>query len=307
MRFGLIAAVALLSAACGSREDAADAPSAATAEAPPPSPKSSLPSTPATGDDTKERWNLRSSSEGVALALLAAEGSATLRLFCSSETDRLLVNVPNFRPIGSEERLSFGSGGEAVALVADTRGDAQRGGVSGTGEVPANLAALLGDRLSASYGARISGPHPAPPQSLSRAFVAACTEGSAVAAQAGRQPATSTSACLIQGSERLRVTPLRAVGTEPFWAARIEGRCVNYSHLEDQAGARVWTRYAKGPDGDSWSGALDGQLFELRARATPGCSDGMSDKEYPLSVELRVHGERRTGCAEPVLSRTRRR
>lgn len=300
MRSGLIAAVSLLLAACGSREDAADAPSVATAEAPRPSPRSSLPSKPAAGDDTAERWNLRSSSEGVVLALLAAEGSATILLFCPSETNRLLVNVPNFRPVGSEERLSFGSSGGAVALVADTRGDAQRGGVSGTGEVPANLAALIGDRLSASYGARTSGPHPAPPQNLSRAFAAACREGSAVASQGGGQPATSTSACLIQGSQRLQVTLLRAVGTEPFWAARIAGRCVNYSHLEDEAGTRAWTRYAKGSDGDSWSGALDGQPFELRTRARPGCSDGMSDKEYPLAVELRVHGERRTGCAEPI-------
>ena len=81
------------------------------------------------------RWDLQSSGEGVALALLAADGRATFRLFCPAGKNRLLVNVPAFRPIGSEERLSFGSGGEAVALVADSRGDRQRGGVSGTGEV----------------------------------------------------------------------------------------------------------------------------------------------------------------------------
>ena len=105
---------------------------------------------------------------------------------------------------------------------------------------------------------------------------------------------------MMQGSERLHVTPHRAVGTEPFWAARIEGRCVNYSHPEDQDGTRVWTRYAKGPDGDTWSGALGGRLFQLRTRTEPGCSDGMSDKRYPLAVELIVHGEQRRGCAEPI-------
>lgn len=300
MRFGLIATVALLLVACESPEVAADPPPPATAEASSPSSPSPFPSAFDIGNGSAERWDLQSSGEGVALALLAAVGSATIRLFCSSGENRLLVNVRGFRPIGSEERLSFGSGGEAMALVADTRGDAQRGGVSGTGEIPDNLAALAGGGLSASYGAQTSGPHPAPPRVLSRAFAAACSERSAAAAQAGRRPAGSTGACLMQGSERLRVTPHRAVGTEPFWAARIEGRCVTYSHPDDQDGTRVWTRYTEGPDGDTWSGALEGQLFKLRIRAEPGCSDGMSDERYPLAVELMVHGERRRGCAEPI-------
>ncbi|MDP8995194.1 MAG: hypothetical protein M3N07_09495, partial [Pseudomonadota bacterium] len=72
------------------------------------------------------------------------------------------------------------------------------------------------------------------------------------------------------------------------------------SHPDDQDGTRVWTRYTPGPGGGgTWSGALGGRLFELRARPQPGCSDGMSDKRYPLAVDLLVGGERRTGCAEP--------
>jgi uncharacterized membrane protein len=295
MRLALIAAVALLLAACGSQEGAGDAPPAATAE-----PATAPPPAPATGNVAADRWDLQSSGEGVALALLPAEGSATIRLFCPTGKRRLLVNVAGFRPIGSEERLSFGSGGEAVALVADTRGDAQRGGVSATGDVPGNLAALLGGRMSASYGAQTSGPHPAPPQDLSRRFVAACSENPAPAKQSAGRTANPAGACLMQGRERLQVTPRRAVGTEPFWGARIEGRCVTYSHPEDQDGTRVWTRYANGPDGETWSGALGGRLFKLRIRAAPGCSDGMSDKRYPLAAELMVDGEQRRGCAEPV-------
>ncbi|MEA3041899.1 MAG: hypothetical protein QOC65_1388, partial [Sphingomonadales bacterium] len=108
-------------------------------------------------------------------------------------------------------------------------------------------------------------------------------------------------ACMMQGSERLRIAPLRAVGTEPFWGARIEGRCVTYSHPDDQAGTRVWTRYAPGPGGGgTWSGALGGRPFELRTRPQPGCSDGMSDRRYPIAVDLLVGGERRRGCAAPL-------
>jgi uncharacterized membrane protein len=104
----------------------------------------------------------------------------------------------------------------------------------------------------------------------------------------------------MQGSERLQLAPLRAIGTEPFWGARIEGRCVTYSHPENQAGTRVWTRYTPAPNGGTWSGALGGQRFELRTRAAPGCSDGMSDRRYPIAVDLQVGGERRQGCAEPL-------
>jgi uncharacterized membrane protein len=105
----------------------------------------------------------------------------------------------------------------------------------------------------------------------------------------------------MQGGERLQVTPLRAIGTEPFWGARIEGRCVTYSHPEDQDGTRIWTRFTPGEDGaGTWSGALGGRRFELRTRAQPGCSDGMSDKRYPVAVDLNVGGERRSGCAEPI-------
>jgi len=293
-RSGLIAAALLLGACDRGGEAPVAAPDGANAVAPAPAPAADA---PAAGE---ARWDLQSSGEGIALVLLSRSGDATIRLFCPSAADQLLVNVPGFRPIGSEERLSFGGGGEVVALVADTSGDARRGGVSGTGAVPDELAALIAGLVSASYGAQTSGPHPAPPADQARAFVAACRERPAAPPPDPRPPARLVGACLMQSDQRLDVTPLRAVGTEPFWGARIEGRCVTYSHPEDQDGTRVWTRYAPRPDGGIWSGALGGRRFELRTRARPGCSDGMSDKVYPIAVELLVGGERRTGCAEPL-------
>jgi len=298
MRFSgpIAAAPLLLLAACGRALDAPAEPTNGAANvAAPPAPGLQDPEPPG------GRWDLRSSGEGAALALLTASGGTTVRLFCPSRAYRLLVNVPGFRPIGSEERLSFGSGGEVVALVADPRSDAQRGGVTGSGEVPANLAALIDGPVAINYGAQNSGPHLAPPAGFARSFVAACGEG----APGTDRPTLSetkagVSACFMQGSERLRLAPLRAVGTEPFWGARIEGRCVTYSHPEDQAGTRVWTRYTPVPNGGTWSGALGGQRFELRIRAAPGCSDGMSDRRYPIAVDLLVGGERRQGCAEPL-------
>ena len=242
-------------------------------------------------------WDLQSSGEGVALALLANGGGVTLRLSCPAGATRLLVNVPTFKPIASEERLSIGSGGEALALVADPRGDGKHGGVTASGPVPANLAALLAGPVAASYGAQASGPHEAPPAKLAAAFVAACSKGSAKPAT---PPPTPAGACLTQDGKPIAANRLRAIGTEPFWGARIEGRCVTYSHPEDQAGTRVWTRFEGTAADGSWSGALGGRPCVLRTRAEPGCSDGMSDNLYPIAVTLAVGGEQRTGCAEPL-------
>jgi uncharacterized membrane protein len=111
----------------------------------------------------------------------------------------------------------------------------------------------------------------------------------------------ATGPCLMQVAEKLQVDPIRATGTEPFWAARVEGRCVTYSTPEKQPGVRVWTRYSQGAAGGGpWTGQLDGEKFEMRTRLKTGCSDGMSDKSYPIAVELTVNGEARRGCAEPL-------
>ncbi|HEX8481815.1 MAG TPA: hypothetical protein VF650_07935 [Allosphingosinicella sp.] len=304
---GLIAATSTLVAACGS--GASDPASAPANESQAPGAGSGAPAAgaapaaaAAAEDGNAPGWDLQSSGEGVAL-VLAGRGRPTLRLFCPAGGKRLLVNVPGFRPVGSEERLSFGSGSEVVALVADTRGDRRRGGVSGTGAVPEDLATLVAGSVSASYGAQSSGPHQGPPAALASAFVSACREGSAAPAApaapaAGAGAGASASPCTVQDGKAVPAPAVRALGTEPFWNARVEGRCVTYSHPEDQKGTRVWTRFAPGPGGGTWSGSLGGKPFELKVRPQRGCSDGMSDRSYPLAAELLVGGERRKGCAE---------
>ena len=257
------------------------------------------------GATNASRWDLQSSGEGVALALLDGSDETLVRLFCPSEGRQLLVNVPDFRAVGSEERLSFGSGGDVVALVADSRGDAQRGGVSGIGEVPGNLAALLGGTIAVNYGSQNSGPHPAPPGDKARAFASACSEGTRTsdapkpAPPAGPAPLPA-SACMVQDGKPVPAIRLRAIGTEPFWGATIEGRCVTYSHPENQAGTRLWTRFTGSAQSGAWTGFYQNQRFVLRTRPQAGCSDGMSDNRYPIAVTLTVAGEERSGCARPL-------
>ena len=124
-------------------------------------------------------------------------------------------------------------------------------------------------------------------------------EDQAAETKAVAAPSVNVSACLIQDGEELRITPVRAIGTEPFWNAQAEGRCVTYSTPDDPKGTRIWTRFNPGPDGGVWVGAFDGKPFKLITRLRQGCSDGMSDRSYPLDATLTVRGEERRGCATP--------
>lgn len=260
--------------------------------APPPPPAEEAEAAPAGGESG---WRLSSEGAGASLRFSGSEGQQ-LSLWCDGPT--LRINAAGFDPVGSEERLSFGQGGEVMALVADPRGDQVRGGVSASAPVPANLSALLNGPVSASYGAQRVGPLPAPPPSLARAFVAACRRVNSEPVKP--KPVPPTSPCWEQDGKAIRATPLRAVGTEPFWGARIEGRCVTYSTPEDQAGTRIWTRTSPAPGGSIYEGAFVGRRFRLEIRAAANCSDGMSDDRYPMAAALIVNGENRRGCARPA-------
>lgn len=122
------------------------------------------------------RWQAGAGGEGASLSLGTGAGRR-LTLSCPSSGGTLVVNVPAFRPVASEERMSLGSGGTVFALVADPAGDAKRGGVTGRGAFPpADLAAILqgAEGIGVNYGYQNSGPHAPPPAALARDFLAAC-------------------------------------------------------------------------------------------------------------------------------------
>ncbi len=251
--------------------------------------------------DSSGSWDLQSSGEGVALVRSAADGRVALRLFCPAAKNQLLVNVPAFRPIGSEERLSVGSNDIAIALVADPRGDAARGGVTGAGPVPDEVKAIAHGPISVSYGAQRSGPHPVVPDDLARRFVTTCSESATSARRAAAEPTAATHPCHVQDGRLIRLS-MRALGTEPFWNAKIDGRCVTYSTPENQSGTRIWTKVGDGPDGPIFAGAYQGRPFNLIVRPKPGCSDGMSDRRFEWEATLTVNGETRRGCGETIAS-----
>jgi len=252
-------------------------------------------------------WSLLDDEGGAMLVLADASGGPQMRLICAAGESRLTLNVPAFRPVGSEERMTVGSDGTVETLVADPSGDRARGGVTASGAVPANLEAMLSGKVGANYGSQDSGPHPQLPPELLREFVNSCGAGEPEAGtDAAGTPRHDVSACLVQDGRRIPAMDLHAIGTEPFWAADVKGRCVTYSHPENQKGTRVWTQFSGSAANGRWVGALDGQKFVMATQPEAGCSDGMSDKRYPIAVKIEVSGELRRGCAEPKEDRRKR-
>jgi uncharacterized membrane protein len=85
-------------------------------------------------------------------------------------------------------------------------------------------------------------------------------------------------------------------GTEPFWGGQVSGKTLTYQTPDDRAGQILTVGRFAGRNGISFSADLGGQPFVLAV--TPGkCSDGMSDRAYPFTVTLQVHGGQRQGCA----------
>ncbi len=103
-----------------------------------------------------------------------------------------------------------------------------------------------------------------------------------------------------QGDEPGFPTSFRALGTEPFWALHVSDERLRYSTPEDQEGKSVpFTRDVTAPGEVALRAELDGKPLVLTGRIA-NCSDGMSDREYPFAVELRVGDELRKGCARPI-------
>ena len=95
----------------------------------------------------------------------------------------------------------------------------------------------------------------------------------------------------------LALTAIAALGTEPFWAVELTGSELIYSGAD-----RPEQRAPQGAP------VLQGTMAVWEATTTAGtplsvtltateCSDGMSDRTYPLTAVVKVGEETLTGCA----------
>ena len=85
-------------------------------------------------------------------------------------------------------------------------------------------------------------------------------------------------------------------GTEPFWGGEIAGGTATYSTPENIDGVQFPVERFAGNNGISFNGTMGDTRFDLMV--TPGeCSDGMSDRTYPLTALVKVGEESLMGCA----------
>jgi uncharacterized membrane protein len=92
---------------------------------------------------------------------------------------------------------------------------------------------------------------------------------------------------------------INARGTEPFWSLEIRAGGLQLQR-PDHPDVNVPNPGAQA-HGDAivWGAAGDPLRATLRQVA---CSDGMSDRQYPMSAEVQVGGETLKGCALPAQS-----
>lgn len=87
--------------------------------------------------------------------------------------------------------------------------------------------------------------------------------------------------------------PYRALGTEPFWALTIDGRRIVFTEANAPGVeiAQPTPRPIHGFAGDIYL------TPRIHVNTVHGrCSDGMSDRVYPDSIQLTVDGRAYRGC-----------
>ena len=124
-----------------------------------------------------------------------------------------------------------------------------------------------------------------------------------VIACAERTPGASdstVSAPLDSVTGALTAGPLRALGTEPFWALDVDSSGLRFKTPEDTSGVR-FPPLALTVIGDTvvWSGQMESTTIEARIWPEK-CSDGMSDREYPYAARVSVSGTMYRGCANQL-------
>jgi uncharacterized membrane protein len=91
--------------------------------------------------------------------------------------------------------------------------------------------------------------------------------------------------------------PLRAIGTEPFWSVELTGTEMVYTSTEPPGQrARQPEPVVQGTTATWESETADGTRLKVTLIATE-CSDGMSDRTYPLTAMVTVGDLALTGCA----------
>ncbi|MGH7710643.1 MAG: COG3650 family protein [Gemmatimonadaceae bacterium] len=92
--------------------------------------------------------------------------------------------------------------------------------------------------------------------------------------------------------------PLRAIGTEPFWALDVDSTGLRFTSPDDTGGIR-FPPIAHSVAGDTmvWVAETERAAIDVRIWRDK-CSDGMSDRVWPYVAVVRIEGKTHRGCAD---------
>jgi uncharacterized membrane protein len=91
--------------------------------------------------------------------------------------------------------------------------------------------------------------------------------------------------------------PVRALGTEPFWSLELTGTDMVYTSPEPgELRAPQPAAVVQGTVAMFEAATADSQPMKVTLTATE-CSDGMSDRTYPLTAIVELGERTLTGCA----------
>ena len=131
------------------------------------------------------------------------------------------------------------------------------------------------------------------PDGLRWCFASAAFILTACGAESPPESAGSNSMTAVVTAE-----PLRALGTEPFWALDVDSAGLRFITPDDTIGIR-FPPIAPTSVGDTliWAGQTERASIEARIWREK-CSDGMSDREYLYTARVTVAGTTHRGCAD---------
>lgn len=91
--------------------------------------------------------------------------------------------------------------------------------------------------------------------------------------------------------------PVKALGNEPFWYVTMDGKTMTYGGPDrPEQRATQSPPHIQGTTATFSGETATGRALEVTMIATE-CSDGMSDRTYPLVARVKVGDETLTGCA----------
>ena len=91
--------------------------------------------------------------------------------------------------------------------------------------------------------------------------------------------------------------PLRVLGTEPFWAVDITPQGLTYSGVGRTEQKAANSGPALQGTVAIWTEQTEAKAPMVVTLMATDCSDGMSDRTYPLTAKVEVGGETLAGCA----------